>query len=53
MSSVERNMASDSSSMAAYLAEHPKMVGVLFTMMVLLSQGAAPVAAGGGSTVGP
>lgn len=45
-------MGSDSSSVAAYLAEHPKMAGVLFTTMVLLSQAGA-VAAGGGTTVGP
>ena len=31
-------------SVADYLAEHPKMAGVLFTVMLLLSQ-AAPVAA--------
>ena len=46
-------MESTSSSMAAYLAEHPKMVGVLFTMMVLLSQAGSVVAGGQGSTVGP
>lgn len=45
-------MESDSSSMAAYLAEHPKMVGVLFTMLLLLSQGGT-VAGAQGSTVGP
>ena len=31
-------------SVAEYVAEHPKMAGVLFTAMLLLSQ-AAPVAA--------
>ncbi|GAA0520336.1 hypothetical protein SAMN04488066_1274 [Halorubrum aquaticum] len=31
-------------SVAAYLAEHPKMTGVLFTAMLLLTQ-AAPAAA--------
>ena len=31
-------------SVADYVAEHPKMAGVLFTAMLLLSQ-AAPVAA--------
>lgn len=30
----------------SYLAEHPRMIGVLFTLTVLLSQ-ASPVAAGG------
>ena len=37
---------------AAYLAEHPKMTGVLFTMMLLLSQ-AGSVAAAGAATGGP
>jgi hypothetical protein len=39
-------------TVAAYLAEHPKMTGVLFTAMLLLSQ-AGSVAAGGSSIVGP
>ncbi|MFW5934318.1 MAG: DUF7503 family protein [Halolamina sp.] len=46
-------MESNSSSMAAYLAEHPKMVGVLFTILVVLSQASGIVAAGQGTTVGP
>lgn len=46
-------MESNSSSMAAYLAEHPKMIGVLFTMMILLSQAGSVVAGGAGTTVGP
>ena len=38
---------------ASYLAEHPRMIGVLFTMMLLLTQ-AGNVAAGGGNTlIGP
>lgn len=38
---------------ASYLAEHPRMIGVLFTMMLLLTQ-AGNAAAGGGSTlIGP
>ena len=37
---------------AAYLAEHPKMTGVLFTMMLLLSQ-AGTVAAGCTFNPGP
>ncbi len=35
---------------AAFLAEHPRMIGVLFTMMMLLTQ-AGNVAAGSGFTV--
>lgn len=46
-------MESTSSSMNAYLAEHPKMVGVLFTMMVLLSQAGTAVAGTGATTPGP
>jgi hypothetical protein len=38
---------------ASFLAEHPRMIGVLFTMMLLLTQ-AGNVAAGGGHTlIGP
>ena len=43
---------SDDSTVTAYLAEHPKMTGVLFTTMLLLSQ-AGSVAAAGASTPGP
>jgi len=46
-------MESANSSMKAYLAEHPKMVGVLFTMMLLVSQAANVAADGGTSTAGP
>ena len=35
-------------SVAAYLAENPKMTGVLFTALLLVSQ-AAPAAANAGS----
>lgn len=44
---------SDTDSMKAYLAEHPKMIGALFTLFALLTQ-AGNVAAGGGSSyIGP
>lgn len=39
---------SDETSMKTYLADHPRMIGVLFTMMLLISQ-AGTVAAGAGS----
>jgi len=39
-------MSESENAAAAWLAEHPKMTGVLFTMMLLLSQ-AGTVAAGG------
>lgn len=43
----------EDSKVASYLAEHPKMIGVLATALLLLSQAGA-VAAGSGSThVGP
>ena len=35
-----------------YLAQHPRMIGALFTLFVLLSQ-AGSAAAGGMSQVGP
>ena len=43
---------SDDNKAAAWLAEHPKMTGVLFTMMLLLSQ-AGSVVAGSNSGAGP
>ena len=38
---------------AAYLAEHPKMTGVLFTMMLLLSQAGGAMGAAMMNTAGP
>ena len=43
---------SDDNKAVAWLAEHPKMTGVLFTMMLLLSQ-AGSVAAVGNAASGP
>ncbi|AEH36933.1 DUF7503 family protein [Halopiger xanaduensis] len=43
---------SDDTSMQDYLAQHPRMIGVLFTLFVLLSQ-TGTVAAGISSQVGP
>ncbi|WP_255487936.1 hypothetical protein [Natronolimnobius sp. AArcel1] len=42
----------ESDSMRDYLAKHPRMIGVLFTMFVLLSQ-AGTVAGGSTSQIGP
>jgi hypothetical protein len=42
-----------SNRMAAYLEENPRMIGVLFTVMVLLSQAGSALAGGGTTTVGP
>lgn len=43
---------SGSSSVRSFLADHPRMTGVLFTMLLLLVQ-AGQVAAGGGAYSGP
>ena len=43
----------DSGRMAAYLAENPRMIGVLFTVLVLLSQAGSALAGGGVTTPGP
>lgn len=36
-----------------YLAENPRMIGVAFTLFLLLSQAGNAAAAGGGSIAGP
>lgn len=41
------------SEMTTYLAEHPKMAGVLFTALLLLTQAGAVLAGNGQATVGP
>lgn len=48
----ERSTEADSNSVRAFLAEHPRMTGVLFTLVLLLTQ-AGQVAAGGGAYSGP
>ncbi|MFQ3318870.1 MAG: hypothetical protein ACI8UR_000532 [Natronomonas sp.] len=45
-------MSGDNNAVSNFLAEHPKMTGVLFTMMLLLTQ-AGSVAANGTATAGP
>jgi hypothetical protein len=40
-------------TLAAYLAEHPKLTGVLFTTMLLLSQAGTALAGQGTGTAGP
>jgi hypothetical protein len=39
-------MSQTDNAAAAWLAEHPRMTGVLFTMMLLLSQAGTVVASG-------
>lgn len=48
---VYRNMP-ETKAVREYLAEHPRMIGGLFTMLLLLSQ-AGSVAAGEGCVCGP
>lgn len=45
-------MSGTDNAVANWLAEHPKMTGVLFTML-LLTQTAGVAAAGGSATMGP
>ncbi|WP_439954815.1 DUF7503 family protein [Halomarina rubra] len=40
------------STVSTYVAEHPKMAGVLFTMLLMLTQ-AGSAAASAGTIVGP
>jgi hypothetical protein len=40
-------------TIAAYLAEHPKLTGVLFTITLLLSQAGTALAGNGSASVGP
>jgi hypothetical protein len=42
----------ENSGLASYLKEHPRMMGALFTAVLLLSQ-AGNVAASNGATAGP
>ena len=42
-------MFENDNATAAWLAEHPRMTGVLFTMMLLLSQAGTVVAPGSGA----
>jgi hypothetical protein len=46
-------MSEDNNAVSNWLAEHPKMTGVLFTMMLLLTQAGSAVAANGTATAGP
>lgn len=46
-------MADQDSSARQYLAENPRMLGVLFTAVLLLTQAGNVLAANGGTTAGP
>lgn len=41
------------SELTEYLAEHPKMTGVLFTALMLLTQAGAVIAGNGQASGGP
>jgi hypothetical protein len=45
--------AEDNGSIATYLKNHPRMMGVLFTAMLLLSQAGSAAAANNGLVSGP
>ncbi|MEF8915243.1 DUF7503 family protein [Natronomonas sp.] len=46
-------MSEDNNAVTNWLAEHPKMTGVLFTMMLLLTQAGSVAATNGSGVVGP
>ncbi|WP_224448686.1 DUF7503 family protein [Haloprofundus salilacus] len=46
-------MSQNDSAMADYLANNPRMIGVVFTLMLLLSQAGNAAAAAGGWVSGP
>ncbi len=49
-------MEAKNGDLQAFLVKHPRMIGALFTVLLILSQVSAAAAAGGGAggtTVGP
>ena len=46
-------MEKDNSELKAFIAKHPRMMGVLFTLMLLLSQVGTVAAGSGATTIGP
>lgn len=44
---------SESNSMKDYLESHPRMIGALFTLLLLLSQAGTVAAGAASTTVGP
>lgn len=53
MSTKSADTADGSDSMASYLAEHPRMAGVLFALLVLLSQAGNAAATALQANAGP
>jgi hypothetical protein len=50
---TSRNMSQSASSVRSFLAEHPKWIGVLFWMTVLLTQAGTAVGGHASTTAGP
>lgn len=46
-------MSDTDSKITAYLADNPRMIGILFTIFLLLSQAGTVAAGNGGITAGP
>ena len=46
-------MQGENSDIKAWIAKHPRMMGVLFVLMMLLSQVGTVAAGNAGTTVGP
>lgn len=44
---------SDDNTIQAYLAKHPRLIGILFTLVLLLSQAGTVAAANSSVTTGP
>ncbi|WP_162991486.1 DUF7503 family protein [Halostella salina] len=44
---------SDNSSLKAYLADHPRMIGALFTLVLIASQAGTAAANGAQAVSGP
>ncbi|WP_192918544.1 DUF7503 family protein [Salinigranum salinum] len=46
-------MSDDNTALVAYLTDHPRMMGALFTIVLLLSQAGSALAGNAGVTSGP
>lgn len=46
-------MSNDNTTLAEYLSEHPRMIGALFTVLLLLTQAGNTLAAAASSNAGP
>ena len=46
-------MSDEPTQLSEYLAEHPRMIGILFMILLLLVQAGTVVAGGASTNVGP